>query len=126
MGCLSRRCPMIRALFLSFALAIATVVPATAQDILERNPQIEAVIGSQFSAFEAEDVTDAWQYASPSIQALFGDPQNFGRMVQQAFPMVWEPNGFEFIDLQSLGSMTVQRVEVIDQSGNLHYLGCKK
>jgi hypothetical protein len=114
---------MIRALILSAALIVAALLPARAQEVLEPNPQIEAVIGSQFNAFEAQDVTDAWQYASPNIQAQFGNPQNFGRMVEQAFPMVWEPSDFEFIDLQSFGALTVQRVEVLDRSGNLHYLG---
>jgi hypothetical protein len=114
---------MIRALILTAALIAAALLPARAQEVLEPNPQIEAVIGSQFNAFEAQDVTDAWQYASPNIQAQFGNPQNFGRMVEQAFPMVWEPSDFEFIDLQSFGALTVQRVEVLDRSGNLHYLG---
>lgn len=114
---------MIRVLILSAALIVAALLPARAQEVLEPNPQIEAVIGSQFNAFEAQNVTDAWQYASPNIQAQFGNPQNFGRMVEQAFPMVWEPSDFEFIDLQSFGALTVQRVEVLDRSGNLHYLG---
>ena len=82
---------MIRAAILSLALAIVAVLPTSAQEALAPNPDIEAVIGSQFNAFRAEDVTDAWQYASPNIQGQFGNPQNCGRMVQQAFPMVWQP-----------------------------------
>lgn len=122
---------MARAVALSIFLALCLAVilafvaprPVVAQEILPANPDIEAVIGSQFDAFRAEDVVDAWQYASPSIQGQFGNPENFGRMVEQAFPMVWNPAEVEFIDLQSLGALIVQRVEVVDQVGNLHYLG---
>ena len=114
---------MIRAAILSLALAIFAVLPTSAQEALAPNPDIEAVIGSQFNAFRAEDVTGAWQYASPNIQGQFGNPQNFGRMVQQAFPMVWQPGQVDFIDLQTFGAVIVQRVEVVDQAGNLHYLG---
>lgn len=122
---------MIRAVALSVFLAISLSViaafvaprPVAAQEMLAPNPEIEAVIGGQFDAFRAENVMDAWQYASPNIQGQFGDPQNFGRMVQQAFPMVWDPSAVNFVDLQTFGALIVQRVEVVDQSGNLHYLG---
>ncbi|GAB5448056.1 DUF4864 domain-containing protein [Gymnodinialimonas sp.] len=114
---------MIRAAVLSFALAFAALLPASAQEMLDPNPEIEAVIGSQINAFRAEDVLDAWQYASPNIQGMFGDPQNFGRMVEQGYPMVWNPAEVDFIDLQTFGAVIVQRVEVVDQAGNLHYLG---
>lgn len=113
---------MIRAFILSLFAAFAAL-PASAQEALAPNPAIETVIGNQFNAFRAEDVTDAWQYASPNIQGIFGDPQNFGRMVREAFPMVWEPGAVDFIDLQTFGAVIVQRVEVVDQAGNLHYLG---
>jgi hypothetical protein len=96
---------------------------AAAQDVLAPNPDIEATIQSQFDAFLDRDVGEAWQYASPNIQSLFGNAENFGRMVQQGYPMVWTPGQVEFIDLQSLGSIIVQRVEVIDQAGTAHYLG---
>lgn len=111
------------ALSLSLIAAFVAPRPVAAQEILAPNPAIESVIGSQFDAFRAEDVDEAWQYASPNIQGLFGDPQNFGRMVQEAFPMVWNPENVDFIDLQTFGALIVQRVEVVDQAGNLHYLG---
>lgn len=112
----------MRAILFSLALML---FPATllAQEVLPPNPDIEATIGSQFDAFTARDVDEAWTYASPNIQSLFGTPENFGRMVEQGYPMVWTPGAVEFIDLQSLGSIIVQRVEVIDQSGTAHYLG---
>ena len=37
--------------------------------------------------------------------------------------MVWAPAQVDFIYLQSFGGILVQRVQVIDQAGNAHYLG---
>lgn len=113
---------MLRGTILSLALTIAPLL-AVAQEVLAPNPDIEATIGSQFDAFLARDVGEAWTYASPNIQRLFGNADNFGRMVQQGYPMVWSPAEVNFIDLQSLGGIIVQRVEVIDAQGTAHYLG---
>ena len=113
---------MWRAIVLAFALGFAGL-SAIAQEVLAPNPEIEATIQSQFDAFVARDVEGAFQFASPGIRRMFQTPGNFGRMVQQGFPMVWDPGQVAFIDLQSLGSVIVQRVEVIDLAGTAHYLG---
>ena len=105
-------------IFVSFFALIAS-----AQEVLAPNPEIEATITGQFDAFLAEDVGAAWQFASPNIQRIFRDAQNFGRIVEQGYPMVWAPAQVDFIDLQSFGGILVQRVQVIDQAGNAHYLG---
>jgi hypothetical protein len=112
---------MLRALIAGLFLALAA--PATAQEVLAPNPEIEATIAGQFDAFRAEDVPGAWAFASPTIQGLFGTPENFARMVEQGYPMVWAPGEVDFIDLQSFGGLLVQRVQVIDGAGNAHYLG---
>lgn len=109
---------ILASLFLIFAAPIAF-----AQQVIDPNPEIEATIGGQFDAFTARDVDGAWAFASPNIQRLFQSPENFGRMVEQGYPMVWTPGRVSFIDLQTLGGIIVQRVEVIDQAGTAHYLG---
>jgi len=96
---------------------------ASAQEVLAPNPDIEATIAGQFDAFVAEDVETAFGFASTGIQSMFGTPENFGRMVQQGYPMVWDPGSVRFVDLQEFGGIIVQRVEVIDQAGAAHYLG---
>ena len=113
---------MWRALILVLALGFAGAM-AKAQEVLAPNPEIEATIQSQFDAFVARDVEGAFQFASPNIQSLFQTPGNFGRMVQQGYPMVWDPGQVDFIDLQTFAGLIVQRVQVIDQAGNAHYLG---
>ncbi len=122
---------MIRAVALSVFLAlglaaVAAVVaprPVAAQELLAPNPGIEATIGGQFDAFRADDLASAWEFASPSIQGIFGTVERFGQMVEEAFPMVRNPGTATFIDLQTFSGLIVQRVEVIDQSGVPHYLG---
>jgi hypothetical protein len=94
-----------------------------AQDVLAPDPDIEATIEGQITAFRAADLDTAWAFASPTIQRLFQTPQNFGRMVQEGYPMIWDPAEVDFIDLQAFGGVIVQRVQVIDQAGMAHYLG---
>jgi hypothetical protein len=112
----------MKQIILAIGLSVWATI-ASAQEILAPNPDIEATIQNQFDAFLDRDVGEAWQYASPNIQSLFGNPENFGRMVQSGYPMVWTPGQVEFIDLQTLAGIIVQRVEVIDRSGIAHYLG---
>lgn len=113
---------MLRILLAALALTFAALT-AGAQEVVAPNPDIEATIQGQFDAFRAGDVSEAWTYASPNIQGLFRTEENFARMVEQGYPMVWAPGEVDFIDLQSLGGLLVQRVQVIDAQGNAHYLG---
>lgn len=71
---------------------LAFAGPAIAQD----DAAIEGVIRQQLDAFLAGDVDTAWGYASPEIQRLFGNPENFGRMVERGYPMVWAPGDVRF------------------------------
>jgi hypothetical protein len=112
---------MLRMLITGLFLALAA--PLSAQEAVAPNPEIQSTIEGQFDAFRAGDVAEAWNYASPNIQRLFRSEENFARMVEQGYPMVWNPGDIEFIDLQRLGGMLVQRVQVIDGQGNAHYLG---
>jgi hypothetical protein len=83
---------------------------------------IETVIGNQLDAFNDRDISEAWQYASPNIKRLFGDPGNFGMMVQQGYPMVWDNADVRFLELRDLGGMVWQKVMVRDAQGGLHIL----
>ena len=92
--------------------------PLVAQD----RDGIEAAIGSQLDAFSQRDVTGAWAYASPNIKRLFGTPDNFGMMVRQGYPMVWDNADVEFLELRDVLGFLWQRVLVRDRSGNFHML----
>jgi hypothetical protein len=113
---------MLRNFLAALVLTMASL-SASAQEVLAPDPGIEAAIAGQFDAFRAGEVDEAWTYASPNIQRLFGSVENFARMVEQGYPMVWQPGTVDFIDLQSFGGLLVQRVQVIDAEGRVHYLG---
>lgn len=105
---------MIRALTLALALA----TPLAAQ---EASP-IEDTIASQLEAFNARDVDEAWTYASPMIQGMFGNPANFGMMVERGYPMVWSNDSVRFLDRRTEGGATYQRLSLRDTQGGLHWL----
>ena len=100
---------------LGFWLMATTVV---AQDA----GAIEDVIGGQLQAFNDRDVNEAWQHASPNIKRLFGNPGNFGMMVQQGYPMVWDNADVRFLELRDVAGNLWQKVMVRDANGGLHVL----
>ncbi len=108
---------MFRSL-LSILAFLVMFTPAGAQS----NSDIEGVIGKQLEAFNSRDVTEAWQYAAPNIQRLFGTPQNFGMMVERGYPMVWTNQNVEFLESEEFNSVTVQRLRLQDTAGGLHIL----
>mgnify|MGYP001323258086 CR=1 FL=1 len=90
---------------------------ASAQD-----RDIQAVISNQIDAFKADDLTTAFDYASPKIQRLFRSPEIFGQMVQRGYPMVWRPADLAFLDQSDVETSVIQRIEVRDQRGRRHLL----
>lgn len=107
---------MIRRTFLATALAFAaTGAQADAADI-------QATIGAQLEAFKADDFAQAFTYASPMIQSMFGTPERFGMMVRNGYPMVWRPADVQFLDLEDRGGSLYQKVRVRDAQGGTHLL----
>lgn len=84
--------------------------------------EIKGVISSQIEAFQSDDFSTAFTFASPSIQLMFRTPDNFGRMVSQGFPMVWRPSDVEYLGLRQDRGALVQRIQVTDSDGRLHVL----
>ncbi len=105
----------VLALVLGFWM-VATAVFAQDADA------IEDVIGSQLEAFNNRDILEAWEYASPNIKRLFGNPGNFGMMVQQGYPMVWDNADVRFLELRDIRGNLWQKVMVRDAQGALHIL----
>ncbi len=66
------------------------------------------VIGSQLNALQRDDA--AFAFASPDIQAMFGTPDNFMKMVAEAYAPVYRPGKFTFLDLVEKNGRLVQRV----------------
>ncbi|MEO1494097.1 MAG: DUF4864 domain-containing protein [Pseudomonadota bacterium] len=112
----------MRHVLIVFALTLAFLVtdPVRADD---RAAGIQATIKAQIEDFQRSDITAAFQHATPSIQGKFGSPETFGRMVRQAYPMVWRPARWEMRQIVETDYGPVQVVLFEDQSGRLHEAG---
>ncbi|WP_333815669.1 DUF4864 domain-containing protein [Tabrizicola sp.] len=102
-----------------FAACLAAVLalPALAQD-----EPIRKTIQSQIDAFQVDDFTRAFTYASPTIKEMFGTPENFGAMVRNGYPMVYRPADVQMMELREVAGNLWQRVRITDQAGAGWYL----
>ena len=107
------------ALFALVAMLAAT--PAATEPGAD-DAAIRQVIDAQIAAFEADDFTAAFDFASPAIRRMFQSPERFGRMVRQGYPMVHRPAEYRFLESRARGDATLQRVLVTDATGRIHLL----
>jgi hypothetical protein len=107
----------MRRLILCLALGLSLSLSTQAQ-----SNEIEANIRGQIDAFKADDFTTAFTFASPSIQRLFGTPENFGAMVRNGYPMVWRPAEIRFLELREVAGQLWQKVMITDEAGQVHVL----
>ncbi len=102
--------PLLVAVCLSLCLS-AWRTPALA-DAAPARAAIVAVIQAQLAAFQRNDATAAFHYASPGIRAHFGTPSHFMRMVRMSYAPLYRHQGVRFLDLQQAEGQLVQRVLV--------------
>ena len=100
------------------ALAACLAMPLQAQD----RGAIEDTIRAQMTAFLERDVAGAFTYASPMIRQLFQTPENFGMMVQQGYPMVWDNRDLRFLGIRPERGGYVQSIMVRGPRGDIHVL----
>ena len=109
-----------------FVLAVAFFVGVTGaafgQDAMPSKPGIEGTIQGQIDAFRVDDFAEAYRFASPNIQMLFGGPSNFGAMVRNGYPMVWRPDELRFLELREIAGNLWQKVMIRDLEGDIHIL----
>ncbi len=108
--------------FLAVLAGVFWFGSAFAQTELPPEPEIEATIGAQIKAFLADDFGEAFTYASPMIQGMFGNSENFGRMVRQGYPMVWRPGDVQYLELREIDGALRQKVLIRDRVGGVHLL----
>lgn len=105
-------------------MRLAALVTALflASPLAAQEDAIGATIQSQIDAFLKDDFATAFRFASPDIKSMFGTPENFGRMVQQGYPMVHRPQSVRMLELREVAGRLWQRVMVTDQQGRTHLL----
>lgn len=107
----------MRRMVLAAAVAVGLSGPVYAQQ-----EAITGVIGAQIQAFLVDDFATAFTFASPMIKGMFGNPESFGRMVRQGYPMVWRPADVQYLGLEERGGQQVQRVQITDRDGRVYSL----
>jgi hypothetical protein len=78
---------------------------------------IRAVISHQLGAFLHDDGNAAYGDASPTIQALFHDPDTFMEMVRTGYQSVYRARGVEFRDLGMVDNRLIQQVYMTGPDG---------
>ena len=100
----------------------AGLAASMAGSALAQGSEIQGVISSQIEAFKADNFTEAFEFASPSIRGMFRTPENFGRMVTQGYPMVWRPAEVTYLELRQENGSYWQKVQIVDAKGQVHVL----
>ena len=100
-------------------LLMLTSLPARAQDVVSPadGAEIGRVIAAQIAAFRRDDADAAFAFATPGIQEKFGDSAHFLAAVKQAYPQVYRPRSFRFLDRGTEAGRVTQRVEIVGPDG---------
>ena len=81
--------------------------------------EVRYTISSQIDAFKDNDVKKAYAFAAPNIQAQFPNPDIFGLMVRNGYPIIWKPKSYKFTTFKDLGNNCIQRVLFESYNGSL-------
>jgi Domain of unknown function (DUF4864) len=95
-------------------LSSSAVVAQSAMEMAARD-----VIGRQLEAMNRGDGVAAFAFASPAIQAIFGDAANFMRMVERGYPQIYRSRRHRFLQFDSSGGELIQRVLIESDSGTV-------
>lgn len=78
---------------------------------------IRSVIESQMDAFQKDDATGAFAFASLGIQQQFGTPENFMHMVTTSYQAVHRPRSVLFEEMTTISGALAQPVLLLDADG---------
>ena len=81
---------------------------------------IRGTINRQLDAFQRDDWGEAFSYASPLQQKIFGTPEQFRSMVLGGYRAVYRPRQVDFRELDSSGLRPVQLVFFIGPEGHAY------
>ena len=100
-----------------FIFLLSTLVFADESEIVMK--EVRNTISSQIEAFKENNIEKAYTFAAPNIQAQFSNPEVFGLMVKNGYPIIWRPKSFKFTKFQDLGNKSIQRVLFQSYDGRL-------
>ena len=101
-------------LILAVLIAFSTL-PAVAG---EREDAFRSIITRQLEAFKRDDGREAFSFASPTIQGMFGTAENFMAMVERGYPPIFRARAYEFLNTVEVDGKTYQRVRITGADGD--------
>lgn len=99
------------------ALQILPVAQATTFTAADEKT-VRSVVEAQLAAFAKDDAVKAFSYAAPGIREAIGTADAFLTMVRRDYPVVYRPASVTFLKAEGQGDEVVQRVQMLDASGN--------
>lgn len=100
-------------------VAVLTVLACTpAATAGDNEDAFRSIITRQLEAFKREDGREAFSFASPTIQGMFGTSENFMAMVERGYPQVFSARAYEFLNSVEVDGKTYQRVRITGADGD--------
>ena len=82
--------------------------------------EFRRIIAEQIAAFNADDGTRAFSYATPVLQQVFRTPENFMAMVKKGYQPVYRQKSYQFADVSAdSAGRPVQKVIFVDRNGKV-------
>ncbi len=105
----------MRQILIPLLLLVGFLTPSQAEEA--DSQALRAIIEAQLEAFQRDDGSTAFSFASPTIQQQFGTPEQFMAMVRQGYDPVYRPTGTEFREAEFNENRAVQKVLFVDRNG---------
>lgn len=114
--------------------------PALAQVPPKDQAAIADTIRRQIDAFARDDGPAAFAFATPDLQTMFGNPENFMAMVRRGYQPVYRPRAYRFAPPEDRNGLIEQPMPLIgpdganwvaiytmerDEAGNWRIAGCR-
>jgi hypothetical protein len=94
--------------------SLAVAAPAGAPTLPAKEwTAIRKVIGDQLAALKAGDGVKAMTFATPGIQAQFGTPENFLRMVKSGYAPLLDARRTQFLEGAVIDGTVVQPLRLM-------------
>ena len=78
---------------------------------------IKTVVSSQLQAFTEDDAIEAFSYASPKIQSIFRNADNFIAMVKESYPSVYRPRNINIGTVEIYRGIPILLVYLVGPDG---------
>jgi hypothetical protein len=82
--------------------------------------EFQRIISEQIAAFNADDGTRAFAYATPTLQNMFVTADNFMAMVRKGYQPVYRQKSYRFAEtFADAAGRPAQKVMIVDQAGKV-------